>query len=229
MIAMVAVSLGFVASAGALAAEPIRIVILGDSTVCDYPEKAPTRGWGQYVAEGFREPVKVINLAKSGRSTKTFKREGLLQKSLDQKADFALIQFGHNDSHAKERPEATDANGDFKEYLREYVDAFRKVGTVPILVTPMHRRIFKDGKPAGELRPYADAMKAVAQEKDVKLVDLFTSSGSLFARLGDAGSADLSSSATDRTHFSEKGARAMAELVLVELKKVEPRVAKVIR
>jgi lysophospholipase L1-like esterase len=213
----------------ALAADPIRIVVLGDSTVCDYPEKAPGRGWGQYLAEQFREPVEVINLAASGRSTKTFIREGRLQKALDTKADFALIQFGHNDSHAKDRPEATDANTDFKENLRRYVDDFRKIGTTPILVTPMHRRIFRDGKPAGELRPYADAMKAVAQEKHVPLVDLFTRSGELFARLGDAGSADLSSSATDRTHFSEKGARAMAQLVTDELKKVEPRLAKALR
>jgi lysophospholipase L1-like esterase len=211
------------------AADPIRIVVLGDSTVCDYPDQAPTRGWGQYLAEHFREPVKVINLAASGRSTKTFVREGRLQKALDTKADFALIQFGHNDSHARDRPEATDANTDFKENLRRYVDDFRKIGTTPILVTPMHRRIFRDGKPAGELRPYAEAMKAVAKEKNVPLVDLFTRSGELFARLGEAASADLSSSATDRTHFSEKGARAMAELVAQELKKSDPRLGKAVR
>ena len=43
--------------------------------------------------------------------------------------------------------------------------------------------------------------------------------------LGDAGSADLSPSAGDRTHFSKKGARAIARLVVDQLAKVEPRLA----
>lgn len=209
--------------------EPIRIVVLGDSTVCDYPAEAPTRGWGMYLADGFREPVVVRNLAASGRSTKTFLREGRLKKAIEEKAQFALIQFGHNDSHARERPESTDADTDFKENLRTCADAFTKAGTAVVLVTPMHRRTFKEGALTGELRPYADAMKAVAKEKNVSVVDLYARSGELFTRLGEVASADLNSSPTDRTHFSEKGARALAEIVCNELKKVEPRLAKALR
>jgi lysophospholipase L1-like esterase len=208
--------------------ETLRIVLLGDSTVCTYDAKSPVRGWGQYLEEGFQGSVVVRNLAVSGRSTKTFLQEGRLQKALAEKADVALIQFGHNDSHARGRPESTDAATDFQEYLRTYIDAFRKAATVPILVTPMHRRTFKDGKLTEELKPYADAMKAVAEEKQVAVVDLYTRSGELFARLGDAGSADLSCSPTDRTHFSEKGARAMARLVLQELKQVHGRLGQAI-
>lgn len=123
------------------AGEPgaIRVVILGDSTVCDHKPEAPARGWGQYIAEGFRTPVSVRNLAASGRSTKTFLEEGRLQKAFDEKADYALIQFGHNDSHAPGRPESTGAATDFRAYLRQYVAAFRRTGTSPVLVTPMQR------------------------------------------------------------------------------------------
>lgn len=203
---------------GPASGKQVKIVILGDSTVSDYPLSSNLRGWGQVIGSGFKEGVVVRNLAASGRSTRTFIAEGRLKKALEEKADFALIQFGHNDSHAKDRPEATEAEGDFKDYLRTYVDSFRKVGTQPILVTPMHRRTYRNGKPTDELKPYAEAMKAVAREKSVPVVDLWTASGELFERLGDAGSADLSCSPTDRTHFSEKGARAMAALVLVGLK-----------
>ena len=162
----------------------------------------------------------------SGRSTKTFIQEGLWAKTLAEKPDFVLIQFGHNDSHAKGRPESTDAATDYRDLLRRYVDEARADGATPVLVTPMHRRSFApDGKVTQELLPYADAMKVVAKEKQVALVDLHGASGALFEQLGDAGSADLSCSATDRTHFSERGAKAMAELVLKGLVGVEPRLA----
>ena len=208
---------------------PLRIVILGDSTVCDYPADSTIRGCGQLLGEGFKKPVTIRNLAVSGRSTKTFIKEGRLKKALDEPADFALIQFGHNDSHGKDRPESTDAETDYKEFLRTYVDAFLKAGTQPILVTAMHRRTFKQGKLTEELRPYAEAMQAVAAEKKVPVVDLYALSGGLFEKLGDEGSADLTCSPKDRTHFSEKGARAMAGLVLGELKNADPRLRDAIK
>jgi lysophospholipase L1-like esterase len=97
---------------------PLRIVIIGDSTVCDYPETSPSRGWGQFIQERFKDgDVKVINLAAAGRSTKTFIKEGRWQKALDSKPDYVLIQFGHNDSHGPEKPESTDAATDYKDYF----------------------------------------------------------------------------------------------------------------
>src|SRR5262249_28752519 len=57
---------------------PTRIVILGDSTVSDYPADSPLRGWGQVIGQGFTDEVTVRNLAVSGRSTKTFLAEGRL-------------------------------------------------------------------------------------------------------------------------------------------------------
>jgi len=209
------------------AAAPLKIAIIGDSTVCNYPESEPTRGWGMYIQGYFKDTVQVVNLAKSGRSTKTFINEGLWKKTIDQKPDFILIQFGHNDSHAKDRPEATDAATDYRDYLRRYVDESRAIGATPIFVTPMHRRNFdKDGKLTDVLHVYADAMKAVAVEKKVPVIDLHTSSGRLFAKLGDAGCVEMANKADDRTHFNEKGAKAMAELVMKELPQVEPRLKK---
>ena len=53
----------------------LRLVIIGDSTVCDYPLEHACRGWGQYIQEYFEDTVQVINLAKSGRSTKRICRK----------------------------------------------------------------------------------------------------------------------------------------------------------
>lgn len=152
-------------STGADAPREVRIAVIGDSTVCEYPATSNIRGWGHFLAPSFQAHVRVINLAKSGRSTKTFIKEGLWTKTLAEKPDLVLIQFGHNDSHAKDRPESTDAATDYRDFLRRYVDEARAGGATPVLVTPMHRRSFdKDGKVTQELLPYADAMKAVAKE-----------------------------------------------------------------
>jgi lysophospholipase L1-like esterase len=204
---------------------PLRIVIIGDSTVCEYPSDKPERGWGHFIEQRFKVgAAKVINLAASGRSTKTFIQEGRWKKALDQKPDYVLIQFGHNDSHGPDRPEATDASTQYKEYLRRYVDDARAIGAAPILVTPMVRRIFgSNGKLKGELQRYADAMKQVAEEKKVPVIDLHASSKKLVEQLGPAASAEMANKAGDATHFNEKGARSMADLVMQDLPPAAPK------
>ena len=84
------------------------MAIIGDSTVCDYPLDTPSRGWGMFIAGYFDDSVKVVNLAASGRSTKTFIKEGLWQKTLDGKPTHVLIQFGHNDMPGKGPNRETD-------------------------------------------------------------------------------------------------------------------------
>jgi lysophospholipase L1-like esterase len=205
-----------------------RIVIIGDSTVCEYPETRPERGWGMYIEERFKPgTVKVTNLAASGRSTKTFIKEGRWKKALEEKPDYVLIQFGHNDSHSSDKPEATDAATDYKDYLRRYIDESRGIGAVPVLVTPMVRRTFgADGKLKDGLQRYADAMKEVGTEKKVPVIDLHASSKKLVEELGSEKSGDMANKEGDSTHFNEKGARAMAELVMKELRVAEPKLKK---
>ena len=208
----------------------LTIVIIGDSTVCDYPPEHACRGWGQFIAEHFKDTVRVRNLAASGRSAKTFIAEGRWKRALDEKPDFVLIQFGHNDSHAKEKPEATDAASDYRDFLRRYVDESRAARATPIFVTPMYRRTFDaDGKLTDILQPYADAMKAVAAEKKVPVIDLHTVSGALFRQLGKEHCPELANAPTDFTHFNEKGARAMAELVMKVLPGTDVRLAAELR
>jgi lysophospholipase L1-like esterase len=73
----------------------ITIVLVGDSTVND------EGGWGQGFRASLVGPLTVINLAKNGRSSKSFRDEGLWAPVLTRIADFVLIQFGHNDEPEK--------------------------------------------------------------------------------------------------------------------------------
>ena len=206
---------------------PLRLVIIGDSTVCEYPPEHACRGWGQYIQDYFKDTVHVINLAKSGRSTKTFINEGLWAKTLEAKPDILLIQFGHNDSHDPGNPEWTDAATVFQDYLRRYIDQTRAIDAMPILVTPVQRRTYSSsGKLNNSLLPYAKAMKAVAAKKKVDVIDLNASSGKLYEQLGTAANDVMANAPQDRTHFNEKGARMMAHLVMQELTQVEPRLTK---
>ena len=102
--------------------------------------------------------------------------------------------------------------------------------TTPIFVTPMVRRTFTpEGQLDDPLQAYADAMKAVGQEKNVPVIDLHETSKALVQRLGPTKSADLANKAGDLTHFNEKGARTMADLVMKELPRVAPKLAALLK
>jgi len=75
------------------------VAIAGDSTVASYPADSKQQGWGRYLQDEFSSDVKVVNLAKGGRSAKTFLQEGLWDKLIEARPNIVLIQFGHNDSH----------------------------------------------------------------------------------------------------------------------------------
>ncbi len=200
-----------------------RLLIIGDSTVCEYPESEARRGWGQYLQDYFKDELKVLNHARSGRSTKTFIQQGLWEKALEVKPAYVLIQFGHNDSHDPGKPEATNAATDYSDYLRRYINESRAAGAVPVLITPMYRRKYDaQGKLSDNLQPYAEAMKNVAKETQTPLVDLYTASGELYLKLGPEKTDELSNAPDDRTHFNQKGAQLMAALIMERLPEAEP-------
>lgn len=181
------------------------------------------------LGELFSHEVVVINHAKSGRSSKSFIHEGHWKETLALRPDYVFIQFGHNDQPGKGEKRATNPEGDFRDYLRQYITDAKKQGIRPILVTPMTRRRFENGKVVTTLGPWAAATRAVGKEQQVPVIDLHSASVHFLNQLGDEGSADLSPSISDRTHFSRKGALAMARLVVKQLPDVEPRLSDLIR
>ncbi|MEO7891955.1 MAG: rhamnogalacturonan acetylesterase [Vicinamibacterales bacterium] len=236
---LVLVSFASMVFSSASAAEPslpIRIATIGDSTMCEYPADRPKRGWGHYVEEHFRpDTVKVFNTAADGRSSKTFIQEGRWEKTLQEKPNYVFIQFGHNDSHQPTNRESTDPATTFKDNLRRYIDESRAAGAIPILVTPMVRRKWDEAGKFSEAPPtpgyrvlgtYAAAVREVGTEKKVPVIDLYASSMALVIKLGPVAFLELANSPTDSTHFNEKGARAMADLVMRDLPAAAPELAK---
>ena len=204
------------------AAEPakpaaIKIAMVGDSTMASYANPPVDRpdltGWGQVFGTFFDDSVTIVNLARSGASSKSFRTLKLWDKALAEKPDYVFIQFGHNDGPGK-GDRSSDPQTEYPENLRRFIDEAKAIGAKPILVTPVTRRIYVNGKISSpSLEPYVAANIAVGAEKQVSVIDLYGASVALFNQLGDEGSADLSPSTADRTHFSRKGAMALAKLV----------------
>ncbi|WP_437204615.1 rhamnogalacturonan acetylesterase [Planctomicrobium sp. SH664] len=203
----------------------IKIVLVGDSTVANHtnsdPKVPPLAGWGQVFHACMTDQVQIVNLAASGRSSKSYIKENRWDKALAEKPDYVLIQFGHNDCPGKGKG-TTDPNGDFRDYIRQYIRDSRGIGARPILITPVARRTFRDGEVTSTLTPYADAMIAIGEEEKVPVVDLHASSMTLYKQLGDSGSTYLNCTPQDRTHFSPPGALIIAALVAHRLPDVEP-------
>ena len=203
----------------------IKIALIGDSTVASYPKPPADRptltGWGQVFGLYFHESVEIRNHAASGRSSKSFWAEGRWEPVLAEKPDYVFIQFGHNDQPGK-GDRTTDPDLDFQDNLRKYIDGARAIGSVPVLVTPVARRTFEGGAARTTLTPYAEAMKRVAKEKRVALVDLHARSFDLYNQRGDEATADFSPSPDDRTHFSRRGALEIARLVATDLPQAVP-------
>lgn len=214
------------------------IVLIGDSTVSNYPETHRNRGWGQYLDEQFTEgTVRVINLARPGRSTKTFIEEDRWRDALARNPDIVFIQFGHNDAHAPQSPESTDPARDYKDNLRQYIEEARAAGAQPLLITPMVRRSFNEqglieeslSPPGRPLQAYATAMKEVGRDMSVPVIDLFASSKTLAERIGPEASLQMASRSSDITHFNEKGARAITGLIVADLPHALPELAPLLK
>jgi pectin methylesterase-like acyl-CoA thioesterase/lysophospholipase L1-like esterase len=201
----------------------IRIVLAGDSTVTD------GAGWGA----GFRKPlddkIDLLNLSRGGRSSKSFRDEGVWQQVLDDKPDYILIQFGHNDQPGKGPERETDPKTTFRTNMARYVDEARAVGAKPILVTSLSRRRWaEDGAHiASNLTEYADATKAVAMEKSAPLIDLHARSIEKYEALGKAGCEAISPRekdgvGIDNTHLNAAGSDVFGRIVADELARVVP-------
>ncbi len=205
---------------------PLRVLLVGDSTVATWAATNPEKGWGQAIPGFFDDRLLIDNRAKPGASSKTFITQGLwtTAKSALRPGDYVLIQFGHNDAHGAGQPESTDASTDYKTYLQQYIDETKAKGATPVLVTPMYRRSFdangnplpylvdSSGNPYYNLLPYAVAMREVAEANQVTCIDLFAMSGDLLREIGNTATIALLAP-NDVTHWNQTGAMAMAALV----------------
>ena len=213
------------------------IYVIGDSTVCDQ-DAEPYNSWGQMFTRFVKPVVAVSNHGESGESTAGALGKGRFDKIWAEmkKGDYLLMQFGHNDMKAPQ-PNAIDT---FKSNLRKVVEETRARGGNMILFTPVSRRTFDADKKMitnsfiVNKRPdypgddYASAVKMIAEEMKVPLVDLQASSAKLYEALGDEASRKLFANAGENTHHSDYGSYEIAQCVVQLIKDGHPDLAKYI-
>ena len=220
-------------------AKKITIWLIGDSTMSIKEKKAyPETGWGMPFLYFWDSTITIENLAKNGRSTSSFRNEGLWQIVLDKAAegDYVFIQFGHNDEVPTKKTYTTEI--EFKNNLKHYVAESRSKKATPILLTPMARRKFdSNGRIEGTHDVYSQIVREVAKDEKVFLFDMdkitqqlyqqfgVENSKLLFMQLKQAEHPNYPDGKEDNTHFNELGARLVAQLVLDEIKKQIPELS----
>ncbi|WP_100407341.1 rhamnogalacturonan acetylesterase [Bacillus solitudinis] len=204
------------------------IYLAGDSTVVDQASSQyPFTGWGQVLPSFLTADILVSNHGRSGRSSKSFIEEGRLEQiwKTIKPNDYLFIQFAHNDE--KENEGGTKPFTTYQQYLMEYIEGARERGAKPVLITPMHRRVFNnDENIVNTHGDYPEAMKQVAQYSNTPLIDLAEKSKNLFEELGLEETKkvfmwlepneykNLPEGTKDNTHFSEYGAFEIAKLIV---------------
>jgi lysophospholipase L1-like esterase len=197
------------------AKDAVTVFIVGDSTVTDQPFE-PWGSWGQMLPRFFKAGVAVANYAESGESLKSSLGARRLEKALSvmKKGDYLLIQFGHNDM--KEKGEGVDAFTTYKASLKHYVAEARKKGGLPVLITSMHRKSFDDsGKVKNTLGDYPEAVRRVAEEDKVPLIDLHAMSKTLYEAIGPK---KIDKAFQDGTHHNNYGSYELARCVVEGIK-----------
>lgn len=211
--------------------EITNIFLAGDSTVTDQ-DLEPWASWGQFITHYFTNESVVANYAYSGASLSSFKGSHRLEKikSLLQKGDYLLIQFGHNDQKHKGVNDGPWLN--YTQLLIEFIKAAREKEAIPIVLTPVQRRFFgEDGKLKPTHGDYPNAVRAVAEKMNVPLIDLTKITTTLYQSWGDKASRKAfvqypahtfpgqDTALEDNTHFNAFGANEIALCIIQDIKK----------
>ncbi len=212
------------------AADARTIHIVGDSTASTYGEDVyPRMGWGQVLSSFYGSEYTVVNLAQSGRSSKSFIEEGFfdqLEAGLNP-GDILLIQFGHNDQKLDSPDRYAAANTDYPKYLSRYVALARDHQVTPVLVTPVVRRKFVDGELVATHGAYPQAVRDLSKASGVALIDANQLTRKLVSDFGEQPSKSLYlhfdeglNKQQDDSHFSEYGAYRVAAIIATELDRI---------
>ena len=201
------------------------IYVLGDSTVADQPSE-PYNSWGQMLTRFFKPDVVIANNAESGESLRSSLGARRLDKVLStiKAGDYLFIQYGHNDE--KERGEGVGAFTTYKADLKKFVSAARERGAIPVLITPVQRRTFdQQGKITNSHGDYPEAVRQVAREDHVALIDLHLMSTKFYEALGPERS-KLAFKEGDGTHHNNYGSYELAKCIVEGIRVAKLGVAK---
>ncbi|HEY0461223.1 MAG TPA: GDSL-type esterase/lipase family protein [Pyrinomonadaceae bacterium] len=220
----------------------ITVYLAGDSTMAQKADdKRPETGWGEYLQSRFDdERVRIENHAQNGRSTKSFINEGRWQAIVDKlrKGDYVFIEFGHNDEKLDKAETGAAANGEYRNNLIRFIKDVRARKAFPVLLTPVMRRRFNEkGEFFDTHGEYPDAVRKVAAEYKVPLIDMHRKSEAVIKKLGEEASKKLflilkpkehpnyPDGIEDNTHFSAFGAEQMARAAADGIREAKVKLA----
>lgn len=206
-----------------------RVILVGDSTV------QAGSGYGEKLCARFSPQVTCMNVARGGRSTKSFRVEGRWDAVIASLREgrsaygktYVLIQFGHND--AGNVPHRRTELDEFTANTRAFVREVKSAGGTPVLVTPLTTRTFRNGVvETAPLDERAAAVRKVAAEEGVTLLDLFADSKAAVQRMGQTEADTLAQAPPgqqgfDNTHIGAKGAQLFSAILADEIRKQLPQ------
>ena len=214
----------------------VKIYMIGDSTMANKKTyDAPETGWGQVFGELFTDQVEIHNHAVNGRSTKSFRDQGLWKEVYDalQPNDYVFIQFGHNDQKESDTSRYAAPQTAYRENLLRYIKETKEKGAIPVILTPVNRRKYDaEGHFMDQHGAYPAVAREVAALTHTPLLDMHQKSEVLLTKMGPERSKDLymnvlpgvypkfPNGLEDNTHFTPYGARTMSKLAaesIVEL------------
>ena len=218
------------------------IFVVGDSTANNNADGG--LGWGDpFISYFDAAKVNVLNLARAGRSSRTFITEGLWDNVLSEmkRDDFVLIQFGHNDAGAvnDERRARGSLRGTGEEtqeidnlltkkhevvhtygwYMRKMISDTKAKGAIPIVFSLTVRNIWKDGRVERGSGMFGQWAAEIAQSQNVMFLDVTKLIADKYEQLGETKVKELF--ATDHTHTNPAGAELNAALIVAGLKTIE--------
>jgi len=202
------------------------VILVGDSTM------ASTTGYGDALCERFTPETACLNLARGGRSSGSFRAEGRwdevtgLLRDGGYRRTFVLIQFGHNDQPGKPG-RSTDYVAEFPANMQRYVDEARALKAIPVLVTPLTRRSFRQGYVQDDLAPWAATVRRIAAATATPLIDLNALSLAAVQTMGPDEADKLARVGEnfDRTHVGPLGAQRFSDIVAREIVRKVPQLA----
>jgi len=220
----------------------MKIYLAGDSICAPGNVKtSPYRGWGQIFQLFFKDKTTVVNMAKGGCSTKTFKEKGIWDKLISQvsEGNIVVIQFGHNDWNTQAKDNRNTTLEEYKANLAGMANEVLAAGAQPIFITSiMTRRYDNSGKAVRTKSriPYVPVMRSLAEEMSIPLIDgeLLTEqwlntmtpdeSKKYFLWYSPGDYPAHPEGKKDNVHLNQKGAYEVAVMFAKELCKIKPEI-----
>ena len=220
------------------------LFLIGDSTVRNGQGKGDGDlwGWGDMIGELFdKSKITVKNRALGGRSSRTFITEGRWAAILaDVKpGDYVLMQFGHNDggpldgpkgrasikgigdetkeittTATKDSPAHPEVVHSYGWYMKKYIADTKAKGGIPIVLSPIPRNMWKEGKVNRAEADYGKWAKEAADAAGATFINLNQIIADHYDKMGEEKVGTDFFTKADHTHTTKSGATFNAKCVV---------------